>query len=173
MEKNGLKLTIMVNKNDLLEKVASIPLSKKGYKGTTILYNALINGIGSKTLETRSDYNLGHLFESWIKAYILDYDDGYYSRANSVDLRKGRLNIEIKVSANCYDLSTPLTKATKTYFVSEKGIVELTKKTLKELFSNPYDFQDYVKIEDKGLRLKPKAYDLGKPITMLNTVLGF
>lgn len=122
--------------------------------------------------ECKKDFNLGQLAESIIKAVINGYDVGYYARANAKDHEDGRSEIEIKMTANNKDLATPLTQPIRTWFITPQGAYTISKKTLVEVFANPYAYMDYIKITNTGLRLKPKAIALGQPNKMVNEILG-
>lgn len=119
-----------------------------------------------------STINMGQIMEAfvkslktgsltrWAKCYNPDYEDGNGSW-------------EIKTSLNVYNLCTALKSPQRTIFITNTGAYALAKKDLEEIFQNPYDYQDYIKITDSGLRLKPSIKEIGKPISWINKALGF
>ena len=165
---------MLVKKADILQKMSEIPTTKKGYKGTMKMYTALYNAMNDTTLiECKQDWNLGQLYEAFYKTVKAGYEIGYYSRANSADFEDGRGEIEIKVSANCYDLCMPITKPVRVVFFTDNGCFTISKKMIKEIMSDIESYMEFVKITETGFRLKPTATILGVPNTAMNEVLGF
>jgi hypothetical protein len=164
---------ITVTQNDVLEYAYGLDLTEKGQKDRHALALRLANAMGSKTLDCRKDFNLGQLYEAFIKADRLNLDHARYSKCNTKDLEFKNGSYEIKVSTSTYSLSTPLTEPTRTIFVCKHGACILSKEFLAQVFANPYKHMDDVKIEKTGLRLKPTIYEFGTPLKWLNEKLGF
>lgn len=120
----------------------------------------------------KSDFNMGQILEGFVKT-LKTGSNSRWSKCYQNDLEDGNGAWEIKVSLNCYNLATPLVKPVRTLFITNSGAYSLTKKQLEEIFSEPYDFQDYIKMDTKGLRLKPQIAEIGKPVKWLNEILGF
>lgn len=161
--------------SDILVKRNSIDLSKKGQADAYDLYTRILSAMDKhhiSTLETRSDFNLGQLLEALTKAVKLGYEQGFYSKAHNADIKDGNGAWEIKVSPSTYSLCTPLTKAVRVIFITKSGAYTLTKAQVAELLEQDYS-DEYIKLADKGVRLKPTVAELGKPLTWLNEVLGF
>lgn len=164
---------ITVNSTQVLEYAYGLDLTKKGQKDRQDLSLRLANAMKDITLECKKDFNLGQLFEGFIKADRMHLDHARFSKCNTKDLEFKNGSYEVKVSTSTYSLCTPLVAPTRTIFISKNGAVLLSKSTLEEVFNNPYEYQDYVKIEETGLRLKPTIAELGTPIKWLNEKLGF
>jgi hypothetical protein len=159
----------------LREYSQSIDLTKKGQKDRLSLYIRIIESMekhGIKDLESRKDVaNLGQLIESLIKAVKHGYESGFYSRCNVADLKDGNGAWEIKVSSSHNSLATPFNTPKRVMFVTPKGVAVLSKATISDLMETCES--EYVKIDEKGIRLKINALELGKPVKWLNEVLGF
>ena len=169
---------ITITSTRVLEYAYGLDLTKKGQKDRQDLALRLANAMGTKTVDIKDDskqgqLNLGQAFEGFIKADRMNLEHARFSKCNSKDLEFKNGSYEIKVSTSTYSLCTPLVAPTRTIFISKNGAVLLSKATLKEVFDNPYKYQDYVKIEETGLRLKPTIAELGTPIKWLNEKLGF
>jgi hypothetical protein len=126
-----------------------------------------------ETVETRKDYSLGHIHEALHNAFYTGNKVATFARAWQPDFNQGRIEVEIKVSVNSKDLATPVKKPTRVHFLTVNGWVEITKKTMTEIFENPEEYSEYVKEKNGGLVLKVKAYEIGKPIKVLNELYGF
>ena len=124
-------------------------------------------------VETRKDWSLGHIHEALHNACYTHEKVAKFARAWQPDYKQGRTEVEIKVSVNSKDLATPIRKPTRVHFLTVNGWVEITKKTMVEIFENHEDFAEYVKVKGDGLVLKVKAHELGKPIKFLNELYGF
>lgn len=135
----------------------------------TRLSNAMSDDM---TLQCKIDFNIGQLIDSFVNT-LRNGTNSRWAKCYEPDFTDGNGSWEIKVSMNCYNLCTPLVKPIRTVFVTHTGAYTISKKTLQEIFDNPYDYQDYVKIEPKGLRLKPTIAELGRPYKWLNDKLGF
>lgn len=121
----------------------------------------------------RKDGNMGQAIEGLIKAILNDTQIGIYSKANECDYNDLRSEIEIKTTINSKDLCTPLTQPKRVWLVTPTGTYTINKKDLEIVFANPNKFKRFVKIENKGLRLKPTAIELGKPNNLLNKILCY
>ena len=113
----------------------------------------------------------GRMIESLIKAVKKGYEHGYYSRCNVADYKDGNGAWEIKVSSSHNSLCTPFNKPKRVMFVTPKGVAVLSKATISDLMESCDS--EYIKLDDKGIRLKISALELGKQVKWLNEVLGF
>jgi hypothetical protein len=117
-------------------------------------------------------WNVGELMDCLVNT-IKSGQNSRYAKCNSNDFEDGLGAWELKVSLNCYSLCSVLKEPTRTVLVTSKGAYKISRKALQEVFDNPYDFQDYVKMEADGLKLKEAIVELGKPYKWLNELLGF
>ena len=160
--------------NDLqdiaLDKLAN---NAKQDKNIPDMLNRLANAMSTDAeVYCKSDFNMGQIIEGFIRS-LKTHKNERWGKCYEADLEDGNGSWEIKTSLNCYNLATPLVKPTRTIFITNSGAYSLTKKQLEEIFQEPYDFQDYIKMDKKGLRLKPQIAEIGKPVKWLNEVLGF
>lgn len=150
--------------------------TKNDKRNTQVVYDSMVNAmtvLQVSKVETRKDFSLGQLGEGLHNCAFNKAHTARYAKAYGKDFEDNIGEIEVKVSVNCKDLCTPLTKAVRVHLLTPKGWVAITKKTLVEIFASPEDFKDYVKETPTGLRLKLNAYELGTPIALLNKVFGY
>ena len=168
-----------LNKYALLHK-AQLKTTKnaKQDKGVTDLLVRIANAMDDdmvlqcKDGKTDDEVNLGQLVDSFINT-LRSGTNSRWAKCYQADMTDGNGAWEIKVSANCYNLATALPKPMRTIFITSTGAYTITKKQLEEIFDDHYSFQDYVKEDSKGFRLKPAIAEIGKPCAWLNKVLGF
>lgn len=165
---------LYLKRQDLLDKAIELELNpKKHTKNLPEMYTRLANACNdSMELQCNIRYNIGELVDSFINT-VRSGENSRYAKAWQDDFRDGKGAWEIKVSLNCYSLCTPLEKPMRTLLVTSSGAYLISKKALIDIFDNPYDYQDYIKMEVDGLRLKPAITELGKPCKWLNELLGF
>jgi len=154
--------------------------SRKDKNATVFMYSKVVEFLENNggTLETRFDGSLGQLYESMVKRVLFGYENGYYSKANSVDykMNKNKVVVDVKVSTNCKDLCTPIKSATKIMFITPQGAYLIDKKTIKEVLENVESY-DCVKYKypsepEKGIVLKLNAIELGEYQAELSKGLG-
>lgn len=147
----------------------------KDKANTVCLYNAMVYACESMEVtlvETRKDFSLGQIGEGLHNCVYNGKHQTRYAKAFSKDFLQGKMEVEVKVSVNNKDLCTSVTKPTRIHFLSPKGWVMITKAQIVEIFSDMEGYSEYITVTSTGFRLKLKAYELGTPIALLNTVFG-